>query len=254
MSDQPKQGLSLFDFADMESQLIRRNGELAGEFAKFAETATAMFSSTVTHVPRNRALFMGVYSMVRKHLVLAVLSALRQHKVQASLNMRQAIEAAVVMVFLIANADPASLADGLDEDGRTSDKLNAEARKWLTANYPVHSKALKEMKDDINSTDSHANIVNSYATFDYDSVELGFSENRFFDRDDKDILEISLWNIGHITAYIIATFVKIASDEGSLKLVADVNERIEWLSATNDRLIKTIQMRPRWADLIKADL
>lgn len=166
--------------------------------------------------------------------------------------MRQAIEAGVAMVFLLANPNPAILAEGFGDGSKVPDKLNQEARIWLTRHYPDHSKKLKYLKDDINSTDSHSNIVNSYSTFDYDSVEQGFSENRFFDRDDKDILEISLWNIGHMTAYLIATFTQVATDRGGgVVLAKDAVERVRWLSEANDKLLSEIQARPRWQGLFE---
>jgi len=241
------EGMTLFDFADAENQVTRSNHGRAGDYAHFAEAATAMFASTITHVPRSHYLFMGVYSMVRKHLVLAVLSALRQHKVQAALNLRQAIEGSVAMFYLIAHPDPFS-PETVDDDNKFAKKLNDKARKWLDATYSERSEKLKSFKDDINETASHSNIVNSYATFDYTSIERGFSENLFFDRDDEDILLISLWNIGHITAHIIAAFGQVVTDHGGPVLTPDIDERIAYLAQENDRLLAQIQSKPRWRE------
>ena len=241
------EGMTLFEFAEAEAELIRKNHSAAGPYAHFAEAATAMFSSTVTHVPRTHALFMGVYSMVRKHLLLAVLSALRQHKVQAALNLRQAIEGAVAMLYLIAVPHPFG-PEAFARDAKLPDKLNADARKWISTTYPERSAKLKALKDDINENDSHSNIINSYATFDYDSVETGFSENLFFDRDDADVLNISLWNIGHIAAHIVAAFAQVVTDHGGLVLTKDINERLTYLTEANERLMKDIQSKPRWKE------
>ena len=247
MADIDLEGMTLFDFANAENQLTRLNHGRAGDYAHFAEASTAMFASTITHVPRSHYLFMGVYSMVRKHLVLAVLSALRQHKVQTALNLRQAIEGSVAMFYLIATPEPVD-AETVGDDNKFAEKLNEKARKWLKANYSDHSDKLKSFKDDINATDSHSNIVNSYATFDYTSLDRAFSENLFFDRDDEDILLISLWNIGHITTHIIGTFGQVVTDHEGPTLTTDIDERITWLAKENDRLLALIQSKPRWQE------
>jgi hypothetical protein len=247
--DHTIEGMTLFDFSQSENLLTRNNHGAAGDYATFAEASTAVFSQVVEGVPRSYFLFMGVYSMVRKHLVLAVLSALRQHKVQSALNLRQAIEGTVVMLFLIAKPAPFEMKDG---DDSIPEKLNREARKWIAAEYPDRSEKLKSFKDDINRTDSHTNIVNSYATFDYEHIERGFSENRFFDRDDREILFMSLWNVGHITTHIVSAFAQVIVDHGrAFEINPQIDAQIDFLSSENDRLLALIRAMPRWEGLIE---
>ena len=249
----PHGGMTLFDFESQERQALHRNHGSAGGYFHFAEASTAIFAATVTGADRSRVLFMASYSMVRKHLILAVLSALRQHKVQSALNLRQAIEGGVIMAYLIANPDPVQPTQDLAEvvvDNRFAERLNGKARKWLNASYPERSQALKEFKDDINQTDSHSNIVNSYATFDFESVERGFSENLYLDRQDDDITKIALWNIGHIANHITGVLVHVARDHRGVEIASDIDEKLAFLARLDQALLAEMQAKPRWAEHI----
>lgn len=247
-----QQGMTLRDFANAENTLVDANMVLGGDYAKFAETATGMFSTVIMKADRRHALFMGNFSMVRKALVQAMLSALRQHRVQMNGNLRQAIEGTASMAYLIAHPEPDFLI-GPDMKIDAGRKLNTKANKWLDANYADHSKRLQDLKNDINSTDGHSNIVNSYATFDYEAVDEIFSTNRYLDRDDEEVLKLNLWSVGHMSSALIDLIAVVAKDREGVVLPDDIDARRSWLSQANDLLLKRARENPRWAGLTIED-
>ena len=84
--------MTLVDYADQEHLLVRANLSAAGRYGYYAEIAVGILSSSIVKTERTYGLMMGQYSTVRKSLMLASLSTLCQHRVQASTNLRQAIE------------------------------------------------------------------------------------------------------------------------------------------------------------------
>ena len=249
MTQNERKGRTLLDYAELEANLTLENFEKGGTFRLFAEMSVAVFASTLTGVSPNLQLFMGFHSLVRKSCILATLSALRQHKVQSSANLRQAIEGTVLMVYCLGVPKPPMIEDADNLPDKAMDKMAEAARKWLAANHPDRSDKLKALKADINATDSHANMISAYATFDFRVDGETISENRFFDRDDDDHLRIMLWTVGHTVTHLLATFVEAALEVEGVLIAPDYQERIDHLSKMNDALLIEIQSDPRWASL-----
>jgi hypothetical protein len=240
--------VTLADFAQAEATAFEANRKLAGDYAMFAEESVTIFASMIVRIDRGHQLFMAYYSAVRKASICATLSALRQHKVQSSLNLRQAIEGTVLMTYALMNPRPEILEGVTEISPRIEDKLSDKARKWLAGAYPPYSEKLKLLKDNINETDSHANLINTYATFDFDSTEKT-SRNRFLDRDDEDHLKITLWTVGHTMTHLAAAYVDVALDAEGIEIAEDFRDRIAHLSKVNDALIDDVKRNPRWEGL-----
>src|SRR5215813_3086364 len=92
--------------------------------------------------------------------VLALLSTLRLHKVQAYMVLRQALEAGAAAAFVIANPEPEHFAK-TDAQGfiDPSQELTRKRYKWLDKHFPAGSDVIKEKKRLINNSTAHANIV-----------------------------------------------------------------------------------------------
>lgn len=241
-------GFTLKDFVAQEAIALEANLTLGGNFKVFAETGIAMFASTITSAGRSHLLFMANYSLVRKALIQAMLSALRQHRVQMNGNLRQAIEGATSMAYLIAHPSPDFLrVEQLKPNAGA--KLNEKSRKWLNEKYPDRSAVLKVLKDEINATDGHSNITNSAATFDFESINQPRSINRYLDRDDTDVLEVNLWTVGHFAVHLMSLLAQSAADHEGINIAEDIDERIAWMSQRNDELSDEMATRPKWKDV-----
>ena len=162
-----------------------------GRHFQHARAATMYLSLCVVMVEQDRSDTFGrLFSLTKKYHTLAFLSALRLHKVQAMLNLRQVLEAGAGAAYAIAHPDIRGFAD-IDAFGimDPSQKLATKRYRWLDENYPDNSKRIVEIKDQINSQTAHANIVSADATFreSADVVDLPF-----FDTEHKDLVQADL--------------------------------------------------------------
>ena len=87
----------------------------------------------------------------------------------------------------------------------------------LDQNYPQGSKSLKEMKDNINASTAHANLVYTGSNFE---VSLPF-----FDFEDDYAVKSDLWRIGNIAISLLDLFYGVNQSVGSIKFVEDFSQR-----------------------------
>ena len=183
-----------------------------GRYFKHARAATMYLSLCVVSVDHDRSDTFGrLFSLMKKHHTLAFLSALRLHKVQAMLNLRQVLEAGAGAAYAIANPDVRGFAD-IDAFGimDPSKKLSKQY-KWLNENYPDTSKWIEDTKGQINDQTAHANIISADATFRVgqttDVVDLPF-----FDAEDEDFVQADLWLIGIVAITLMDLFYGVTKD------------------------------------------
>jgi hypothetical protein len=91
--------------------------------------------------------------------------------VQAMMNLRQTLEAGACAAFAIANPDHTYFVD--TDDSGILDPYQKLARKrynWLDHHYPEGSTAIKLIKNQINSSTAHANLISAHNTFRTDDV------------------------------------------------------------------------------------
>jgi hypothetical protein len=148
-------------------------------------------------------MFGRFFSLMKKHHMLALLSALRRHKVQAMMNLRQVLEAGTAAAFAIANPElehfAKTTAEGLLDP---SSDLARRRYDWLTRNFPQGSAAIKDKKDLINNSTSHANVVTTDQTFrvnkNGDAVDAPF-----FDIEDEYHVKGDLWLVSSVAIEIM---------------------------------------------------
>ena len=124
--------------------------------------------------------------------MLAVLSTLRLHKVQAMMNLRQVLEAGTAAAFAIANPGQQHFAT-TDAQGviDPSPKLTGKRHQWLDKNFPALSNPIREKKERINSYFAHANLVLTAQTFEVNEAANEIS-TPFFDVENEFQVQIDL--------------------------------------------------------------
>jgi hypothetical protein len=90
--------------------------ERYGKYYAHARDCTVFLSLCITSVERDRMMFGRFFAQMKKHHTLALFSALRLHKVQAMMNLRQVLEAGAAAAFAIANPEKHHFAE-TDEHG-----------------------------------------------------------------------------------------------------------------------------------------
>jgi hypothetical protein len=138
--------------------------------------------------------------------MLAFLSALRLHKVQAMLNLRQVLEAGAGAAYAIANPD---VRDFVDIDAFNimdpSQKMTKKRYTWLDENYPAGSKRITDIKGQINNQDAHANIISADATYRAGQTAAG-ADLPFFDIEDEHFVKADLWRISSAAITLMDLF------------------------------------------------
>jgi hypothetical protein len=204
--------------------------------------ATMYLSLCINSIEFDRVdMFGRLFSLMKKHHTLAFFSALRLHKVQAMMNLRQVLEAGASAAYAIANpsthhfvdTDPFGILD-------PSQKLREKRYRWLDDNYPVKSKWIEETKGMINTTTAHANVVSGDSTFHVapGSDVMGAP---FFDIGDEYFVKTDLWLIGNVAITLMDLFYGVAGHvaaEGRavIEFRTDFQETIQGLAAENKAL------------------
>lgn len=191
-----------------------RDGEVRyGRHYKHARKATMYLTLCVERVDGDRSdIFGRLLSLMKKHHMLAFLSALRLHHVQAMMNLRQVLEAGAAAAYCIANPNVEDFVD-IDALGLMdpSKDLTNKRYEWLDENYAAASSWIKEQKNLINSQTAHANVVSGDRTF----LVVGDGDEAstpFFDVEDEAQVRVDLWQIGSAAVRLMLLFHDVTGD------------------------------------------
>ncbi len=127
---------TLEEIIESERLMLLAAKERYGAYYGHARECSIFLSRSVTAVDRDRMMFSRFFSLMKKHHMLALLSILRLHKVQAVMNLRQVLEAGAAAAFAIANPELHHFAD-TDKQGLLdpSQALTKKRYQWLDQNY-----------------------------------------------------------------------------------------------------------------------
>ena len=189
---------------------------------------------------------------MKKQHMLAFLSALRLHKVQAMLNLRQVLEAGAAAAYAIANPD---VRDFVDIDPFNimdpSQKLTKKRYRWLDENYPAGSKWIAATKDRINNETAHANLVSADAIYRAGQT-ADVADLPFFDIEDEYFVQTNLWLISSVAITLMDLFygetegVARAKGRSVLEFRPDFPNTFGGLAAEGNALLDEIRASDRY--------
>ncbi len=226
------------DIIDNEHEMVMKGDERYGDFYINATEFNDLLQNFLESVDMSRYIFTAFLSQVRKHITLALLSTVRLHHVQAMMDLRQALEAGVCAAYAIANPDQEDFVN-LGENGilDAPQDLMLKRYKWLEENYIAGSNPIKNMKDMINKSSAHANLIYAYNNFDFNSKK---DENHFitpfFDIEKEYLVKTDLWQIGNIAMGLMDLFYGVNKNLNAIKFVDDFMFRLKKLEVENHKL------------------
>ncbi len=234
------------DILNSEAELVRNAPEKYGEYFAFAMETINLLNGFVASIDGTRFIFSLFLSQVRKNVLLAILSTVRLHRVQALMDMRQVLEAGASVAFAISHTDIDNFADK-DEDGviNSTKELAAIRYRWLAEHHPAASRSIKGMKDNLNDSIAHANIIYGMLNFRPDFERDKF-ETPFFDYKDEHHIKGDLWTIGDVAFGLMDLFYGINRDQGAIKFSQDFLARMKALRAKDTELKKAIMSTERF--------
>src|ERR1700681_1137136 len=96
---------TLEEITESERQMLLTAKERFGNHYVNARASSVFLSRCIVAVEHDRMNFGRFLALAKKHHMLAIMSAVRLHKVQAMMNLRQVLEAGAAAAFAIANPD-----------------------------------------------------------------------------------------------------------------------------------------------------
>lgn len=185
--------------------------ERFGEHYGVAQDSVLFATQFLKSLDRDRWVFAKFQALAKKHLALALFSTVRLHKVQAMMDLRQAVEAGACAAYAIANPDHKDFLTA-DQHGilDPSQKLTSKRYKWLDQNYSNASKAIQEIKDTLNASSAHANLISAYGMSEENAQDGWFSEP-FFDTEDAHFVKTDLWLVANATLTLLHVYNEVGA-------------------------------------------
>lgn len=234
---------TIMDISLKETELTEHNFEIGDDYARFADAAVNYLASLINSQSRAAFLFTANYAVIRNALILALLSTLRQHRVQASANLKFALEHASLAAYCLSPDGLAVAKSMRDREGLPDENgFRNSAYRWVQSSYPGDSATLKELKDEINRWESHAGIMATIPVFDYSTIGDDSFTTNFFDTPDNDRLKAGLWRVGWVAVQIAGFLGRVGTDLGGINL-ADDGGRQQVLASEADRLYDNLSAR-----------
>jgi hypothetical protein len=191
-------------------------------------------------------MFGGFFSLMKKHHMLALLSIVRLHKVQAMMNLRQVLEAGAAAAFAIANPDQEHFVK-TDVQGLldASPELSKKRYKWLDENYKERSASLKKIKEQINVSSSHANIISAHNTFRIE--ESGERAGApFFDVEDDYFVKTDLWLSASIGLTLVDLFFGVNQGRDVITFIPNFTHYVQEAARRTDALLAELKETDRY--------
>ncbi len=237
---------TLEEIVESERLMVLTANERYRNYYGHARECSIFLSGSVTSVDHDRMMFGRFFSLMKKHHMLALLSIVRLHKVQAMMDLRQVLEAGAAAAFAIANPELHHFADA-DEQGLLdpSQALTKQRHQWLDQNYRQKSDWIKGKKEQINLSTAHANIVSSESTFRI--AEAGDTINApFFDIEDDYVVKVDLWQTGSIALTLLDFFYGVNQGRNVIEFCLGFPRHVERLAKDNDALISELKSTDRF--------
>jgi hypothetical protein len=237
---------SLEEIIESERLMLLTAQQRYGRYYGHARECSIFLSRCVTAVDHDRMMFGRFFSLMKKHHMLALLSILRLHKVQAMMNLRQVLEAGTASAFAIANPEQHHFADttkqGLLDP---SQELARKRYKWLHQHYRQKSDWIKTKKDQINLSAAHANIVSSEGTFRV--ADAGDTINApFFDIEDEYVVKVDLWQSGSIALTLMDLLYGVSQGRDVIAFTDGFAQHIGRLARENGAMAEEIKATDRF--------
>jgi hypothetical protein len=237
---------TLEEIIESERLMLLTAEERYGKYYQNARVCSIFLSRCIASVDHDRMMFARFFALMKKHHLLALLSLLRLHKVQAMMNLRQVLEAGAAAAFAIANPEQHHFAE-TDAQGLLdpSQELTKRRYKWLHENYRAKSDWIKSTKEQINMSAAHANIVSSGSIFRV--ADAGDTINApFFDIEDEYVVKADLRQTASIALTLMDLFYGVNQGRNAISFYPDFAASVGRLARDTDALLAELKATDRF--------
>ena len=188
-------------------------------------------------------------SQVQKALTLSLLSCLRNHEVQLHMMLRYALESGVLAGYALSNPN---LDDFCYTDSNNclypKEKAKDKAYKWIENQFPSYSEKIKYMKDSINKSFAHANILPTPQNYDFSKEGI---KSLFFDISDSLMTKKNLWWIANISFGLLDFLSRVVQKHPLVSFTSGFPEKMKRYGGENEKIKELLTSHPRfkrWMD------
>lgn len=227
---------TLVEITESEAHMVRTAADRYGNFFLNSWECSLLLSKCVVSVDHSRLNFARFHAVLKKHHTLAILSLVRLHKVQAMMDLRQALEAGCAAAFAIAKPENGHFFN-VDQYGIITSPQNLTEKRylWLDQNFKQRSDGIKTKKKMINDNHSHTNIVSSESVFRVD--DTGELINApFFDIEDAHFVKIDLWLAAGIALELMDWFYGVNKERDVIAFAPGFVDDVQRLAKVTDAL------------------
>ena len=159
MSARAPKSISLPEIIAEEHRLALAAGQDHSRLHEFTTRGLSLIANDNFTIDKSRYIFAACMAAVRKHVILAYLSAVRRHRAQCALNLRIMLEYACAALFALGEPNEAKVI-GSQPDGSplTQDRTKERAYKWLVKHHGEVSARFKTARDGISKFEAHGGI------------------------------------------------------------------------------------------------
>lgn len=234
------------EIIDSEREMILTASERFGQHYESAFSSSMLLSQFVKSLRSDLFIFGVFLSQVKKHHTLALFSAVRLHSVQSMMNLRQVLEAGACAAYAISNHDPKDFVD-VDKRGLLDPlkKLTKKRYNWLQQNYQASADAINDVKNQINTSNAHANLLNTYGNFRHDDGACEFLAP-FFDFEDDFYVKKDLFVISDVAIILLDLFDGVNSKLNIVKFIDGFNARFDQLVREHEVLRQEMMSTERY--------
>ena len=237
--------MKIHDISQTENQLIAGLPQKYEPYFKHAQFAVDFMDSFIKSITSKGQFFMAFFALVHKHFILAFLSAIRLHHVQANFDFRYATEAGTWAAFALANGEIGKYADS-KQNGilETTQKHRKDMYNWLEKHYSLGNDSKEKFKGTLQFS-AHANIADAFRNTDTSQLKVGNIRTSFFDRPEDHIVKTDLWTVGNLAMGLLDLFYGVNRDHKAIEFREDFLDKITQLKQENDRLKEELKNHPR---------
>jgi hypothetical protein len=223
--------------AETEHALVAKASESYGSTFDVAQSLSMLFTGFIKSIDDpERFIFVAFHSQAKKHLILALLSAVRRHHVQTGVNMRHVLEAGAWAAYAMVHTGAEMFCE-IDEHGYMDvpKRLEKARNAWLEKHHPTKSNELERLKKIINASLAHSNVIQaSSASQMRDVTDPGF-DTPFFDPENGYQIRSDLWFIGNTAMGLTDLLVAINREQKVFQLIDGFDDQFSALSAESNR-------------------
>ncbi|MCF7796086.1 hypothetical protein K9M42_03250 [Patescibacteria group bacterium] len=224
------------DIVNREKDMFFSSEKIYGEYFVNAMGSNNFLNSFILSInDPEKFISVAFLSQIRKFSTLSILSAVRRHYVQSSMNLRQVLEAVLWMIYAMAFKEDNKFCVSNGKTLKVPKTLGTNRNKWIEKEFPEKSKIIKNQKNNINESVAHSNIIYAYKNFKFNKNKKNFS-TPFFDFEDETSVKSNLWTIANEIMGIIDFIYGANKLYNTFKIMDNFNTEFQILINQNNKL------------------